>query len=265
MTDQHDEVAGSDPVTAVQQWLTERGLPVPEPEPAVEAVMTQHLQPGSGRTASSAAEVDGTREPATAGGGGGSRHGSGRQSKRGTRSNRGSGSDQRPGRRSPASADGELANPEETARGVVLRKLTGQARTRHELDKALKVKEVPESVANVVLDRMEEIGLVDDAAFARDWVEDRQQRRQLSRRALRHELQVKGVDRDHIEAALTSVDADDEYVAALALAQRKSRTMTALPRDVRYRRLAGALARRGFSGGVVGQVISQVLDDDTDH
>lgn len=144
----------------------------------------------------------------------------------------------------------------------MLRKLTGQARTRHELDQALKSKQVPETVANEVLDRMEEVGLVDDASFARDWVESRQQRRQLSRRALRHELRAKGVDRDQIEDALASVDSDDEYVAARALAERRARSMTELPREVRYRRLAGVLARRGFSGGVTGQVLSEVLDLD---
>lgn len=158
-------------------------------------------------------------------------------------------------------ADPGSDDPETKARGVVLRKLTGQARTRHELDRALKVKEIPEAVGNQVLDRMEEIGLVDDAAFARDWVESRQQRRQLSRRALRHELQHKGVDRDDIEEALAGVDGDDEYAAARALAERKARGMAGLSREVRSRRIAGALARRGFGHGLTSRVIAEVLTD----
>lgn len=172
-------------------------------------------------------------------------------------------------RRSGASAASQLKpaadagsdDPETKARGLVLRKLTGQARTRHELDRAMKAKDIPETVAGQVLDRMEEIGLVDDAAFARDWVESRQQRRQLSRRALRHELKHKGVERDDIEAALAGVDGDDEYEAARALAERKARGMAGLTREVRTRRIAGALARRGFGSGLTSRVIAEVLAD----
>lgn len=158
-------------------------------------------------------------------------------------------------------ADPGSDDPETKARGLVLRKLTGQARTRYELDRALKAKEIPEAVSNQVLDRLEEIGLVDDAAFARDWVESRQLRRQLSRRALRHELQHKGVDRDDIEEALAGVDGDDEYEAARVLAHRKARGMTGLTREVRARRIAGALARRGFSSGLTSRVVAEVLTD----
>jgi regulatory protein len=146
------------------------------------------------------------------------------------------------------------------ARTIVLRKLAAQARTRHELAKALAARKVPEEVAASVLDRMEAVGLVDDGAFARDWVESRQQRRHLSKSALRRELQNKGVDREQIDEAVAEIGSEDEVEAALALARKKLGSMAGLERDVRYRRLAGALARRGFSGSVVTSVLSQVLD-----
>lgn len=152
------------------------------------------------------------------------------------------------------------ADPEGVARTIVLRKLAAQARTRHELATALSAREVPEDVAEAVLDRMEAVGLVDDEAFARDWVESRQQRRHLSRSALRRELQTKGIDRDQIDEAVAGVETDDEVGAALALAQKKFRSLQGLERNVQYRRLAGALARRGFSAGVTATVLSQVLD-----
>src|SRR6187397_900664 len=82
------------------------------------------------------------------------------------------------------------ADAESLARSIALRKLTTRAHTRHELDKALQAKNVPQSVKETVLDRMEEVGLVDDATFAVDWVASRQQRRHLSRRALKRELEV---------------------------------------------------------------------------
>jgi regulatory protein len=158
-------------------------------------------------------------------------------------------------------ADAELhADPEGVARTIVLRKLATKARTRHELQEALQARNVPAQAAETVLDRMAEVGLIDDAGFAADWVESRQQRRHLSAMALRQELRKKGVDRDQIDAALDQVDAPAEFEAALALAERKAAAMSALPRDVRYRRLAGVLARRGFGSGITTQVLSQVLN-----
>jgi regulatory protein len=155
--------------------------------------------------------------------------------------------------------DGPEADPEALARTIVLRKLTGQARTRQELAKALADRDVPDEAAESVLDRMEEVGLVDDKTFAHDWVESRQSRRQLSRSAIKRELITKGVDRDDIEEALGQVGDEDELNAARALAEKKARSMTNLEPQVRYRRLAGALARRGFAGYVTTQVLDEVL------
>ena len=160
--------------------------------------------------------------------------------------------------RAPGSAATEA---EQAAREIVLRKLTAQDRSRHELAKALAQKEVPEGVAGAVLDRMEEVGLVDDAALAESWVRSRQARRYLSKRALRQELTRKGIDAEQIDQALDQVEPDDEYAAALALAEKRLRSMTGLDRQVRYRRLAGALSRRGFSAGVTSRVLSEVLED----
>ena len=87
------------------------------------------------------------------------------------------------------------------ARTIALRKLTAQARTRHELAVALRARNVPEDAAAEVLDRLGEVGLVDDAAFADEWVSSRQQRRHLSRSALRQELQRKGIAREQIDHA----------------------------------------------------------------
>ncbi len=143
----------------------------------------------------------------------------------------------------------------------MLRKLTGQARTRQELAKALADRDVPVEAADAVLDRMEEVGLVDDRSFAQDWVESRQSRRQLSRSAIKRELITKGVDRDDIDDALAGVDDEDELNAARALAEKKVRSMSRLEPQVRYRRLAGALARRGFPSHVTSQVLGEVLSD----
>ena len=153
--------------------------------------------------------------------------------------------------------DSDAADAQEVARGIVLSKLSLRARTRQELEQALQAKKVPSEVAQQVLDRMASVGLVDDTSFAADWVESRQQRRHLSAPALRRELQAKGVDRDTIEAALASVDDEAELVAARALVERKSAVMADLSGQVRYRRLAGMLSRRGFGPAVIARVLDE--------
>ena len=159
--------------------------------------------------------------------------------------------------------DGE-ADPYAVARAIALGKLAARAQTRHELDQALRARKVPALVAQQVLDRMASVGLVDDAAFASAWVESRQQRRHLSAPALRRELQAKGVDRDTIEAALAQVNTEAELHAARDLVERKSAAMTDLSDQVRYRRLAGLLSRRGFAPAIITRVLdggrANVLD-----
>lgn len=239
-----------DAVDQVRSWLSAQGAPVPPPLPSADRPGRSAPEVGDELGAVLGAQSRPDRPASSGGADQNRRRGAGR---RGGRSRRGE---------PPAAGLDDLeADPEGVARTIVLRKLAAQARTRHELAVALAAREVPEDVAEAVLDRMEAVGLVDDRTFARDWVESRQQRRHLSRSALRRELQTKGVDRDQIDEALTEVEADDEVEAALALASKKLRSLVGLERDVQYRRLAGALARRGFNGGVTSAVLSQVLDN----
>ena len=118
---------------------------------------------------------------------------------------------------------------------------------------------MPTEAAEQVLDRLEAVGLINDERLARDWVESRQARRHLSRSALRRELQAKGIDRDDIDEALEQVSSDDELRAARALAGKKLDAMAGLGHHVKRRRVAGALARRGFSSDVVSRVLADVL------
>ena len=151
------------------------------------------------------------------------------------------------------------ADVEAVARTIALHKLTARACTRHELDHALQAKKVPRAAIDAVLDRLEEVGLVDDASFAADWVVLRQQRRHLSRRVLRRELQAKGVERSEIDSALDHVDLDAERRSARELVERKRAAMNGLSREVQYRRLAGMLSRRGFDTATTTRVLTEVL------
>ncbi|MGA5821454.1 regulatory protein RecX [Kitasatospora sp. NPDC094028] len=156
----------------------------------------------------------------------------------------------------------ESADPESRARDICLRLLTGAAKTRKQLADALRKREIPEAVAEGVLTRFEEVGLIDDAAFAEAWVESRHAVRGLSRRALAQELRTKGVAAELVERAVAHLDYDDETEAARALVERKLRATRGLDQQARMRRLVGVLARRGYSEGLAFRVVRAALEDE---
>ena len=155
---------------------------------------------------------------------------------------------------------GPDADAEEVARKILLDQLTGQARSRAELATKLARRHVPTEVAERLLDRFEEVGLVDDAAFARAWVESRQPGKGLARRALAQELRRKGVADEVAREALDQVDPAAEEEAARALVRRKLRSLQRVEREVAARRLGGMLARKGYGGDVVWRVVREELD-----
>lgn len=160
---------------------------------------------------------------------------------------------------SAAAADRLAADPETVARNICLRLLTGQPRTRAELATALATRGVPAEAAEAVLTRFGEAGLIDDAAFARAWVETRQRGRGLGRSALAGELRRKGIDRDVVHDALELVNSDDELAAARQLVTRKLAGTRGVPAAARARRLVGLLARRGYPAGVAYRVVREAL------
>jgi len=151
------------------------------------------------------------------------------------------------------------ADPFSVARAIALRQLTMMPRSRAELRATMSRKHVPAEAAEAVLDRLEEVGLVDDAAFAAAWVRSRQSSRGLARRALAHELRGKGVDDDTARAALDGVDPDDELDSARRLVERRLEATRTLDRDVRTRRLGGMLARKGYPSGLATRVVREAL------
>ncbi|MGZ4485906.1 MAG: regulatory protein RecX, partial [Nocardioidaceae bacterium] len=104
---------------------------------------------------------------------------------------------------------GPAADDEQVARKILLDQLTGQARSRAELATKLARKGVPDEIAERLLDRFEEVGLVDDQAFAEAWVQSRQAGKGLARRALAQELRRKGIADETARSALEQVDPDD--------------------------------------------------------
>jgi len=177
-------------------------------------------------------------------------------------------------RRGPEAPDGDAAgaprdlardpdaDPEQVARQICLSQLEHAPRTRAELAAVLSDRGVADDVAEAVLGRFSEVGLVDDALFAQMWVASRHRGRGLAGRALTQELRRKGVEDDVVREAVAGLDPEQEAATARALVDRRLRTTRGLPTDARVRRLAGMLARKGYPAGLAFRVVKEALAEE---
>jgi regulatory protein len=154
--------------------------------------------------------------------------------------------------------------PAEQAREICLRLLSFRPRTRAELATALRGKGIADEVADEVLDRYGEVGIIDDEAFARAWVTSRHHGRGLARRALAGELRRKGVESEAVGAALDELDPEIEVETARTLVERKLRSDRGAPPEALFRRLVGMLARKGYPAGLAFRVVKEVLNERAD-
>ena len=157
-----------------------------------------------------------------------------------------------------AAADRE-PDPESGARAIALRLLTGAPRRRQLRADAMARREVPDDVAARVLDRFTEVGLVDDAEYARMLVRSRQESRGLARRALAVELRRKGIDDEVATDALAAVDAAREEESARELLRRRWRP--GLDPDVQARRALAMLGRKGYPSGLSRRLVAEMRHD----
>ena len=125
-------------------------------------------------------------------------------------------------------------------------------------------KGVPDDAANSVLERFDEVGLIDDAAFAGQWVRSRHTQRGLSRRAIAVELRRKGVDDEVAREALDELTGESQEEAARALVRRKLRSTRGLDATVATRRLVGMLARKGYPASLSFRIVKDELGADLD-
>jgi regulatory protein len=160
----------------------------------------------------------------------------------------------------PGSGSGEY----EQAKEIVLRQLAASARSRAQLEEKLRRKEVSEAIIARVLDRFEELGLVDDRQYAEMYVRSRAASRKLARPALRRELAQKGVTGELAEEALAQREDEDEREDARELVRKKlaheSELSERTAREKVVRRLASMLARRGYSPGMAFELIREELE-----
>jgi regulatory protein len=156
-------------------------------------------------------------------------------------------------------------DPHDVARQIVLRQLAMAPRSRAELMQKLAQRGCAADVAVTVLDRLTQVGLVDDGAYAQMRVRSQQATRGLAKDALARELRAKGIENHLAEEALGAISDEDERDRARVLVDKKLRAMHGLGIEVQTRRLAGMLARKGYSSRVAYAVIREAIADAPEH
>jgi regulatory protein len=138
-----------------------------------------------------------------------------------------------------------------------LRFLSYRPRSRVEVERNLRDAGTDDAVIANVIERLGQHGYLDDAEFARFWIENRERFKPRGAQALRYELRQKGIDEEVAQAALAGLDpGESAYRAAQA---RAVRLASLLPADAAgfRQKLSGFLLRRGFGYEVVRQVVKR--------
>lgn len=140
---------------------------------------------------------------------------------------------------------------ESRARNVLLHQIARSAKSTSQLRKILEQREIDSEIAERVIERFTEVGLIDDAAYAETIVNSRRNYKGLAKSAIKRELNDKGVSQELVEEAISGITAEDDFESAKQLATRRFRQMAHLEKDVRTRRLAGYLQRKGYASNSV--------------
>lgn len=140
---------------------------------------------------------------------------------------------------------------------AALNLISFRPRASGELRRKLREKGYAVEAAEAAVQRMLNLGYVNDADFADRWIENRQEHKPRARKMLQQELMQKGIDRELIGEALESTDID-ELGDATKIARKKAASMSGLDQQTRHRRLSGFLGRRGYGYDVIRKVLEQI-------
>lgn len=139
--------------------------------------------------------------------------------------------------------------------------LAARARSKREIEQKLQQCGYRPCTVEMVLYKLEREGLLDDADFARQWVESRSTHK-LGRSRIAQELRRKGISADEAEDALSSIDDEDQLSGAVSLAEKAAARIKP-GEDTRKagNRILAMLARRGYSWDVSKEALRRVMDD----
>ncbi|MCB1281736.1 MAG: regulatory protein RecX, partial [Salinibacterium sp.] len=145
------------------------------------------------------------------------------------------------------------------AENVSMHALTRRGMSRWELGQVLLGRELEPHIVEAELERLERVGLIDDAALAETVVRTQHERKGLGKAALVALLRRRNIEQNVIDEALVQVSAEDEAARAESLAERRAAQLTGLDHDTAVRRLSGYLQRKGYSSETVRAAVIAAL------
>jgi regulatory protein len=149
------------------------------------------------------------------------------------------------------------------AENVSMHALTRRGMSRWELEKTLTSREFDDDVIAEELERLERVGLIDDAALAYTLVRTQHERKGLGRSALTAELRRRHIPQEAIDAAMEQVDDDDEQSKATELALKRAPQLHSFDLETAKRRLTAFLMRKGYSSSIVRSAVDEALAERT--
>ncbi len=139
-----------------------------------------------------------------------------------------------------------------------IRFLGTRPRSITEIRRKLREKDIPSEIIDIVIERLETMGYVNDLEFARLWVKNRQEFNPRGTMALRFELRAKGVSDAVIDETLADFDA---MPAALAAARSKLRSLRRTDERTFRQKMGNFLVRRGFGYETARDVTDMLLQE----
>ncbi len=155
----------------------------------------------------------------------------------------------------------------EDAREIALKYVGYAARSESEIRQRLRKACAVDMVIEAVLADFRIRGWVDDAEFAKRWVEDRADRKLYGKARLANELQKRGLAKEYVTAALLDVDTDSEIARAKAALASKTKNYCHSVNEIQFtaqekQKLSGFLMRRGFSFQIITKVLKQDMENE---
>lgn len=145
------------------------------------------------------------------------------------------------------------------ARNTAYRYLTIRPRSSVEVERKLREKNFPPDIVSSVIAHLIKLDYLNDEQFARQWAASRVRGRGFGRRRLEQELRSKGISRDTIKETLDALfEEAPEAEVARKEAAKKLRTLTRFEPEVRRRRLAGFLERKGFTSEIIRTILRSI-------
>jgi regulatory protein len=152
-----------------------------------------------------------------------------------------------------------LEAAQKRAENISLHALSRRGVSSHEMAKTLRSRDLPEEVVIAEVERLERVGLLDDAELAENLVRTKQDRKGLGKQAITAELRQRGIAQEAIEQAVSEIDDDEEQARCDEWALKRAGQLRGLDQATAERRLNAFLMRRGYRSEVIRRAVEKAL------